>query len=148
MDKATIKNYLKLWAIWIKDTDRSLRALGYPSMSIEQTAGMGRSRGRKPNPAWTIEMEINCIIDALHNDQRRIIFAAHKIPVTLRETIDMDIAISCMTRYKDSQNCYTWPTDLQDARKAIGLSRDRFNELYGHATGIIEAELKHIRRRV
>ena len=147
MDKATIKNYLKLWAIWIKKTDRATYALGLPGMSIEQSAGMGKAKGRKPTPAWTIEMEMDSIINALHNDVRRIIFAAHKIPVTLRECIDMDIAIACLNRYKDSVNCYTWPPDLQDARKALGLSRDRFNELYGHATGIIEAELKYSKLR-
>ena len=140
-DKDVIR-CLKLWAVWICDGKRALDNLGLPSMSIEQTAAYGKGSGQKPLPAWSIQTLIDGIINQMPNHQKCIIFAAHKIPVTIQECQDMNIAICCLSRYKDSQDCYQWPSNLGDARKALGLGRYEFDRLYHYILGEIGAQLK------
>lgn len=131
-----------MWARWIKKTDRSTYVLGLPSMSVEQLAGIGRAQGQKPLPAWSVEMRIDRAVESLHPDNRRIVFCAHKIPVTVRECVEMEIAICGMSRYKDSQDCYTWPSNMADARALIGIGREEFKNLYNYVLGKIDEKLE------
>lgn len=140
--KEDVIRCVKLWAAWLCDGKRALDQLGLPSMSIEQTASFSKGSGQKPLPDWSIQMQIDGIVNVMPNHQKRIIFAAHKIPVTIQEALDLKIAICCLSRYKDSQDCYEWPSNLADARKALGLGRHEFDGLYNYVLGEVGGQLK------